>query len=265
MPSFKEPQYLVRNEVKGRLHKSISNRNEYFSLFDDATEKNIGEASVFYLYFYEEAIKNIKEELGDDVKIIIVLREPVSRAISAYEHVFRNNLDEKLSFQEAIDCENMRLQDNPNITPMVMYKQMGLYSKAVQSYKKAFKDVHILIYDDFCDNPKSSIEQIFDFLKIPPFHQIDFNSKQNLGGWQWQNNFIKKIALNNNNLLKNLLKFIVPKKARKGIFNIIKNNTINAEKVKIQQSTKEDLKKYYKTDIEKLEKIINKDLSKWLI
>ena len=32
----------------------------------------VGEASVFYLYFFEEAISNIKKHLGNDIKIIIL-------------------------------------------------------------------------------------------------------------------------------------------------------------------------------------------------
>ena len=39
-------------------------------------------ASVFYLYFYKEAIANINKELGENVKIII-MREPVSGTVSA--------------------------------------------------------------------------------------------------------------------------------------------------------------------------------------
>ena len=102
MPDLKEPQFLVCEKIKGRLHKYIDSAAEYYELFEKSTEKCAGEASVFYLYYFEEAIKNIKKELGSDVKIIIVLREPVSRAISAYEHVLRNNPKEKLSFKEAL-------------------------------------------------------------------------------------------------------------------------------------------------------------------
>ena len=57
-----------------------------------------------YLYFYHHAIKNIKLRLGDDVKIIIMLRNPIDRAYSAFQHVSRG-LKEELSFEKALEVE----------------------------------------------------------------------------------------------------------------------------------------------------------------
>ena len=52
-------------------------------------EKAIGESTVLYLYYYKNAINNIKHYLGEDVKIIIMLRNPADRAYSAFQHVSR--------------------------------------------------------------------------------------------------------------------------------------------------------------------------------
>ena len=163
MPSFKEPQYLVASKVRGRVFKNISVLEDYKGLFEDASQKAVGEASVFYLYFYKEAIQNIKTILGDDVKIIFVLRNPVDRAFSAYRHVSRNSLTETLSFEEALQEEPGRLERNPKMTPMVMYKDMGLYNDAVQAYKESFKDVHIVLYDDFKKDVEESVRVCFVF------------------------------------------------------------------------------------------------------
>ena len=58
------------------------NWEEYISLFDTVKdEKAIGESTVLYLYYYNHSIKNIKKYLGEDVKIIIMLRNPVDRYI----------------------------------------------------------------------------------------------------------------------------------------------------------------------------------------
>ena len=115
MPSYKdglnvkEPQFLIKNKVKDRLHFGIWSWQEYKALFDDATKfKAIGESSVFYLYYYKEAIKNIKFRLDDNIKIIILLRNPIDRAYSAFQHVSRG-LKENLSFEEALQIEENRL------------------------------------------------------------------------------------------------------------------------------------------------------------
>ena len=195
MPDFKEPQYLVHSKIQGRLHKYITNREDYLNLFSAADQQCIGEASVFYLYFYEEAIANIKKELGENVKIIIMLREPVSRTVSAYEHVFRNNIKEQLSFTDALAVEEGRLEREQDLTPMAMYKSMSMYADAVKAYQEAFQDVHIALYDDFQSSPKQCIDQIFEFLGVESCEEIDYLSRHNIGGWQWENEKVKQLAL----------------------------------------------------------------------
>ena len=53
MPDFKEPQYFVHSKIQGRLHKYITKREDYLNLFRNAHQHCVGEASVFYLYFYK--------------------------------------------------------------------------------------------------------------------------------------------------------------------------------------------------------------------
>ena len=115
MPSFrdgvnvKEPQFFVRESVMDRLHSGIWNWQDYKDLFFQVKdEKAIGEASVFYLYYFEEAINNIKKYLGDQIKIIIILRNPIDRAYSAYQHVSRS-MKEELSFEEALDSSLLNI------------------------------------------------------------------------------------------------------------------------------------------------------------
>ena len=117
--SLKEPQFLIKSKVEKRLHFGIWEWKEYLSIFEDVEEqKVIGEASVFYLYYYEEAIKNIKSRLGNDVKIIILLRNPVDRAFSAFLHVSKS-VKESLSFEDALAQEEGRLEKDLSLTPMV--------------------------------------------------------------------------------------------------------------------------------------------------
>ena len=81
MPTFnldgvnvKEPQFFVKQKIINKIHFGIWDWESYKDLFKKAqNHQAIGEASVFYLYYYEEAIKNIKRYLNSEVKIIIIL------------------------------------------------------------------------------------------------------------------------------------------------------------------------------------------------
>ena len=69
--------------------KTITETVDYYNQFTNVTnEKAIGEICPSYLY-YKDAPKNIKEHIPE-VKIIAILREPVSRAFSAWVHLTRD-------------------------------------------------------------------------------------------------------------------------------------------------------------------------------
>ncbi len=262
MPDFKEPQYLVHSKIQGRLHKYITNLQDYLSLFNNAHQQCVGEASVFYLYFYKEAIANINKELGENVKIIIMLREPVSRTISAYEHVFRNNIKEKLSFIDALAAEEGRLEREQHLTPMVMYKSMSMYADAVKAFQEAFQDVHIALYDDFQSSPKQCIDQIFEFLGLESYEEIDYLRRHNIGGWQWENEKVKQFALSDG-FFKKIVRVMVPKILRKHMFKKLKSKVTNVQNVTISDETKKELSQFFKEDIQTLEKLINRKLTAW--
>jgi hypothetical protein len=64
-------------------------------------------------------------------------------------------------------------------------------------------------------------------------------------------------------IFKKILKIIIPKKIRVNIKNrLVQSFTSKADL--INKTTKKELLDYYYKDIHLLEKLINKDLSKWL-
>ena len=85
----KEPHFLINKEIgTERISVGVSEKIAYEKLFLDGENlKYRGESSVMYLMYPEIVIPKIKEYLGNDVKIIIMLRNPVERAYSGYQHV----------------------------------------------------------------------------------------------------------------------------------------------------------------------------------
>lgn len=269
MPSYnnkgmkvKEPRFLIKDLVEHRLHNGVWSWEEYQSLFDSVKEeKAIGESTVLYLYYYKHSIKNIKKYLGNDVRIIIMLRNPVDRAYSAFQHVSRG-FKEQLSFEEALEIEEGRLDRNPELTPMVMYKDMGMYSEMVKAFENSFKNIHVILYEDFRDNTKDELIKSFDFLGLSADENIDFITRHNVGGKRWKNKNLKYIFMKKNPI-KSLFKILLPKKIRnfirKKLINVSTNNV-----VKMNGETRSKLNSIFKEDVLKLSKIINRDLSHWI-
>ena len=259
--SVKEPQFLIKSKVEERLHFGIWNWDEYKFLFENVKqEKAIGESTVFYLYYYKEAIKNIKLLLGNDVKIIILLRNPVDRAFSAFQHVSKS-VKESLSFEDALNQEEGRLEKDLTLTPMVMYKDMGLYYNMVKAYKEKFENVHIILYEDFRDKTDEVLKDVFEFLEVNVKTKINFSTRHNVGGKRWKNQKMKNL-FQKDNIFKNIyMKFvpdIIKDKVKVKLVKISTNKVTSMNK-----KTKEHLESFFKEDINKLSELIGIDLKHW--
>jgi hypothetical protein len=261
MPKMKEPQFFVAREVKGRIQKWVEEEQQYFKLFEGSDgKKAIGEASVMYLFFYQEAIKNILHHLGREVKILMILRNPVDRAYSAYNFVHVNNPDEKFSFEEALDKEEERWQKRATL--FMQYKRMGLYAEAVKAYLAAFPQVHIMWYDEFRQNPAEVLQGVFRFLGVKTDLPIDYARQWNKGGKKWKNPFLRWLFMSDN-VFKKSYKVFFPK--RKGVRThefftdkfMQKTEPMNPE-------TRKMLQQYFRNDIEQLQTITGKNLQHWL-
>jgi hypothetical protein len=268
MPSYnsegmkvKEPRFLIKDLVKHRLHNGVWTWEEYKSLFNDVIdEKAIGESTVLYLYYYKDAIKNIKEKLGNDVKIIIMLRNPTDRAYSAFQHVSRG-FKEQNSFEESLEMEDGRLEREGNLTPMVMYKDMGLYHEMVKSYQESFSNVHVIIYDDFRDNTENEMKKTYQFLGISDNTNIDYVTRHNVGGKRWKNDKVKHLFMKENPI-KSVIKRIIPRRLRKGL----RNNLVTASTNKVllmKDQTRIMLNDFFREDVRKLSDLLNRDLTHW--
>ena len=268
MPSYnkegmkvKEPRFLIKDLVEHRLHNGVWTWEEYQSLFNGASKfKAIGESTVLYLYYYEHAIKNIKLRLGNNVKIIIMLRNPANRAYSAFQHVSRG-FKEELSFEKSLEIEERRLEKDKELTPMVMYKDMGLYYEMVKAYLDAFENVLIILYEDFRDETDEVLQGVYQFLGIDENQKIDSTSRHNVGGKRWKNKRMKKIFMKDH-LLKSVIKPMIPKKIRKEVRDKLVNvstRAVSPMKVK----TRNYLNQFFKADVGKLSELLNTDLTHW--
>lgn len=259
----KEPHFLINKEIgEERIPVGISNFDEYSSLFTPGENKKYrGESSVMYLMYPDIVIPKIKELLGEDTKIIIMLRNPVKRAYSGYYHVKRYNTKETLTFEKAWKISEERYFQNPEMTPASRYQELGMYYHQVKSYMEELNNVHVIIYDDYKVEFAVEMQKVFDFLAID---NINVNTEQRhmVGGWQWENERIKKIMMQQNPL-KSFLKIIIPfQSLRRKIRNGIQGkNTVNVPEMRLK--TKKMLKQFYKKDVEQLSKLLNRDLNYW--
>ena len=181
MSSEKEPNYFSWPEIEAQqlYYKKVNIKTEsdYLSLFHPSTStKYCGEGSVSYL-FYPEVPQRIfdYEPLA---RIIISLRNPISRAFSHYlmdyslglvdtdfEMIFRNGKDHPITknyFQQ--------------------YFSVSDYAPQIKRYLNVFKkeQIHFLLHENLVTHPYESLKQISQFLEIEYQNESESIEQQNV-------------------------------------------------------------------------------------
>ena len=264
MSKQKEPHFLINSDIgEDRIHKAITVLEDYEDLFKtDSIYKYKGESSVMYLAFPEFSIKNIKKYLDPDVKIIIMLRNPVERAFAGYLHNLRYNPSENLSFEEAFEKSEARYYQERDITPDTRYLHVGNYYSQVESFISMFNDnVLVIMYEDYVNDIDLCLANVFDFLDIDKI-SVDTSRRHMVGGWIFKRKFLRNLLIPKNNF-KSLIKSLLPnKKIRKAIKQKIMNMS-TVENPSISKDMHKKLTEYYRKDIDNLSKLLNKELNCW--
>lgn len=267
MSDFKEPCYHIledNNEkyFKGaRKVKFVNNLLDYKNLFRKANQDHliIGESSTPYLLYSDTVIKSLKKhhENYNDLKFLIVLRNPIKRAFSQYLMRVRD-LEEKLDFISSLEIEKKRIEDGFHFDSF--YIEKGKYYASTRRYLSEFSNVKIMFFEDFVNDSNSFLQEICEFLKIESFSfkSIDKKNKSGIS----KHKFLVSI-LKDDFLIKRLLKKVIHKKYLSHVRSFILDFNLKKNKPKITVKEFNFALNLLTEDIEKLEKLLNKDLSHW--
>lgn len=241
--------------VNKSIPKDVKEYRKLFSTMHNG--QKAGDISPDYLYYYENSISNMKKYLVNP-KVIVILRNPIERAFSQYGHFVRDGR-EKESFANALSLCNEREQMNWEWA--WQYLNVGLYYEQVKAYKENFENVKVYLFEDLKSDPKNLIKDIFEFLEVDSnFTPDNLKEKFNVSGMP--KNKLLHNFLHNKNILKSIVKTFIPPSYRRKIIQNLKLK--NMKKVPMKFEDRNYLKEFYRDDIRKLEKLIDRDLSHWL-
>lgn len=269
IPERKECRYFSDiggkkiNPFTGKEHASvITNKGDYYKLFKDVKKKALGDVSPDYLFYYKESINNIINELGRDVRIIILLRNPINRAYSNYFHLRRDgNIPSNIKFEDVLEKEEE--WEGSNVWWGFFIKKSGYYYNSVKNYLEEFDNVKIILFEEYIKSPSIVLEDLCCFLNIDQnckFLDPAFKNKTGILKYKLLDKLINNRFLFKKNF-KNLFKSVIGQKKVVYLLNRIKE--FNLYKPKMDKNIQKKLLKCYSKDINSLEHIINKDLSLW--
>lgn len=184
-----------------RYAKGVTWYRSHFSLVATMKEKGrvTGEASLYYL-FHPHAAEHIKVTVPH-AKLIVLLRDPVARAISHYFHQVRMK-NEMLPMEQAfreeerrLEVEEQKMLNDPLYHSAsyqrFSYKKRGVYVNQLRVYFELFPSEQILVLksEDLFLRPESVLQETFSFLGVDTAltpRNLDL-AKRNVGGVRQKN------------------------------------------------------------------------------
>lgn len=254
------PRRGVRDDI-GDAHM-VKDIDEYKRLFSGViSETRIGEASAVYLYYYENTVPVIKKVLGD-IKIIIILRNPIDRAYSHYMYSIRDGR-ENLSFEDALAEEEKTIKNDWG--PYPYYTDIGFYYKQVKAYLENFSQVKVCLFDDLKEDTIGLLKDVYNFLDVDSaFVPNNLGKVYNVSGIA-KYRIIHGLLTKPNPvkfMSKMILKVLLGEDKKIAIGDDIRGYFLRKPEMKAE--TRQYLIRIYRENILALQDLINTDLSHWL-
>jgi hypothetical protein len=257
-PAFKanthldEEDYFRNDELVPRQVAWIRNSENYKRLFQKGGSF-IRRADCSTSYLYSE---NASEEIfsyNPNARIIIMLRNPITRAFSHYLMALKYGFT-TLSFREAIE-EDMRKSEK-GWGKSELFLELGEYSEQIQRYMDYFPLEQLFIHLTEDLSTPFFYRELCAFLEVDYF-ELSKPEKSNTAGLSRYPKVNQWLTQNN---LKKRLGQIIPQPFRNRIKKIYYTN-VNLPT--LNEVDGQYLAEYYADDIQRTAQLIDRDLQHW--
>ena len=264
MSKEKEPVYWNNKLFNEFENLEIS---RYLNLFEQEV-KIKGESTTSYMY-YDNFIKNVKDNFHKPPKFIFILRNPIDRYISHYNWL-KGLGKEKRRIDEIIEEERYLDFKEYNDYPK-QYYQFGLYYKWISRFIENFgkENIKIVTFEKLISERLNIINSCYEFLGVSKMDSVSFikSNKTNKVIFPSMYHFLRKSSIGKMKYTS-ISKYFLPKKIRMKIKSLMKitiKNWISVESKKeiLSDKQRKKLRDKYFEDVMSLKNKLNYDFSEW--
>jgi len=166
-----------------------------FVFFLDERQDNLGYDKVYTRYFGKcsddnkiilaksagvmyvpDAVRRLHIH-NPDAQLVVLLRNPIDRAYSAYWHYRRRGWEDLHTFEEALEAEPKRLREGGEKGRHLAYVDRGMYYKQIALLFDYFgrNNVRLFLFEDLKNDPMSVCNRIFRLFGL------DYQDLHNIG------------------------------------------------------------------------------------
>jgi len=233
----------------------------------------VGEASPFYL-FSRVAFQNM-HDYDPGAKIILTLRHPVD-FIESYHRLNLSLLrEDQADLAKAWDLQALRrkgelIPKSARQVELLMYGELGQFSRYVEKLFAIFprEQIKIYLFDDLKADPRAVYEQTLAFINVPSDGRSDF--PQINANFENRSAFLARFFHPPQPVYRAFVKFIslfgtgFMEKVSIVYNRLERLNTTRTTRTTLDPALRARMLEHFSPDIEKLSRLIERDLSAWL-
>lgn len=270
MSPIKEPSYFALNgappsypvpsrEYADRLRYT---EESYLALFQDVLDQRaIGEASAIYLssYYPERTAARINA-FNPQMRLIAILRQPAERAWSAFQYYRSRRFEPLQDFVAALAAEAQRC--NGCALPDIRHFANGCYFANLKPYFDCFprEQIRVYLYEEWNEQPQYVLRDIFAFLGVD--ERVVVETRRANVTYSVRHAWLQRF-LNEPNLARQALELVLHGQLRARVYRKLWRDNQRRPPV-LDSGLRHALTGRYRSDIEQLQTLINRDLSHWL-
>lgn len=239
----------------------------YTKYFSDSSEELHLIAKNVMVMGSTERMKRIYEH-NPEIHLVVLLREPVARAYSAYWWARRRGWENLKSFEDALDAEDTRLKDDWFKWRQCLYKFNSTYYPLVNNMITLFGEekVHCFLTDDLKTDAVSMCQTLFELIGVSTDFQPKVEQRYNEAAMPKSEKFgfFFTQFLASRNPLRRAIRKLIPDKAAYKLRNaVLDMNEKPFTPPPLNPNTRQQLVNHFKSYNDQLVTLIKRDLSHW--
>ncbi len=219
-----------------------------------------------------EVMQRIYEH-NPEIHLVVLLREPVARAYSAYWWARRRGWENIKTYEEALAAEEARINEDWFKWRQCAYQYNGIYYPHVKNLITQFGSsrVHCILTDDLKEDAAAVCQQLFNHIRVSTDFKPVIGERHNQAAMPRSErfNYLFTQFLASHNPLRKVIRKLLPDatayKLRKTVldWNDKLQNDANSTPLPLNPETQKRQMAYFKPFNEQLAELLGRDLSSW--
>lgn len=220
----------------------------------------VGEVSP--LYFRVPGVPEVVHEQLPDVRLLFILRNPITRAHSSYLK-YRAEGRETRSFEQVVEAE-LSLAPETSLAATKQYVRIGFYARHLARFLQEFprSQLTVLFFEDLEASPPAFMRKVFESVGVQPDEPIDTSARYNAAGT------VGFDAMMRSHGLKTYSKRLrrLPPRLYHLLYRAYDRFLSRAAQLpQLSPAVRDRLREAYAPDIGMLQRLTGRDLSHWLL